>query len=166
MTTYEILSGELVRVTADNRQQAMEQLAEGYYETLEALSEIRSESCDCEQPDAKGWHVVNEAGITFEGLKRAQNEAAQDILAYVLNDYWTRGEVALTNVQEILNEAMERDTVAEWIAAVTCEWQRNTRPCRECNTARVDADIYEEELGLCLTCSNAYWSHDDEEGNE
>jgi hypothetical protein len=36
----------------------------------------------------------------------------------------------------------------------------NTRvlPCVEC-AAPVDADIHEEELGLCLECSNDYWGH-------
>lgn len=165
MTTYEILTGELVRVVADNRHEAMEQLADGNYESLEVLSDFRSESCDCEQPDARGWHKDDAAGLTFRGLKYAQNEAAQDILITVLNAYWSKGESILRELQDTLNEAMESNTVHEWIAAECCEWQRNTKPCRECQTARVDAGIYDEELGLCLTCSNAYWSHDEEGDN-
>lgn len=34
----------------------------------------------------------------------------------------------------------------------------DTRPCLEC-AAPVPADIYEDELGLCLECSNDYWGH-------
>lgn len=33
-----------------------------------------------------------------------------------------------------------------------------TRPCIYCD-APVDASIHEEELGMCLECSNAYWEH-------
>jgi len=34
-------------------------------------------------------------------------------------------------------------------------------PCEFCGT-EIRSDIYKEELGMCLDCSNAYWSHDDE----
>ena len=34
-------------------------------------------------------------------------------------------------------------------------------PCNYCGTP-IDSDIHEEELGMCLDCSNAYWSHNDE----
>lgn len=32
----------------------------------------------------------------------------------------------------------------------------------ECDYCKIliDSDVYEEELGMCLDCSNAYWSHD------
>jgi hypothetical protein len=36
------------------------------------------------------------------------------------------------------------------------------RKCIDCSVF-IDADIWQEELGMCLDCSNAYWSHDDEE---
>lgn len=36
-------------------------------------------------------------------------------------------------------------------------------PCAVCEKVLVDKDIYEEELGMCLDCSDAYWSHEDEE---
>lgn len=39
----------------------------------------------------------------------------------------------------------------------------NTIPCNMCGDP-VDADIHEEELGMCLDCSNDYFTHDDEEG--
>jgi hypothetical protein len=36
-----------------------------------------------------------------------------------------------------------------------------TRPCTGCGVA-VGHDVWFTELGMCLDCSNAYWSHDDE----
>jgi hypothetical protein len=35
------------------------------------------------------------------------------------------------------------------------------KPCNYCSTL-IDSDIHQEELGMCLDCSNAYWSHNDE----
>jgi hypothetical protein len=35
-------------------------------------------------------------------------------------------------------------------------------PCKDCFTS-IDEDVYKEELGMCLDCSNKYWSHEDEE---
>jgi hypothetical protein len=34
-------------------------------------------------------------------------------------------------------------------------------PCDYCRTP-IDSDVYEEEMGMCLDCSNAYWSHNDD----
>lgn len=31
-------------------------------------------------------------------------------------------------------------------------------PCDKCGVL-IDTDIYKEELGMCLECSNEYWSH-------
>ena len=36
------------------------------------------------------------------------------------------------------------------------------KPCIDC-AVLIDADVYVEELGMCIECSNTYWSHDDEE---
>ena len=35
------------------------------------------------------------------------------------------------------------------------------KPCVYCETL-IDADIHEAEMGMCLDCSNAYFSHDHE----
>ena len=35
------------------------------------------------------------------------------------------------------------------------------RKCNDCDTD-VEHDVWFEELGMCLECSNAYWSHDNE----
>ena len=37
-----------------------------------------------------------------------------------------------------------------------------TRPCKDCQTP-VDHDIWFEELGMCVDCSNVYFTHDDED---
>ncbi len=37
-----------------------------------------------------------------------------------------------------------------------------TLPCNECGDP-VNADIHAEELGMCIDCSNAYFTHEDEE---
>ena len=36
------------------------------------------------------------------------------------------------------------------------------KPCIHC-ALPIDRDVWVEELGMCLDCSNVYWSHDDEE---
>lgn len=38
------------------------------------------------------------------------------------------------------------------------------KPCDTCGVM-IDADIHAEELGMCVECSNEYFSHDDEEEN-
>ena len=40
----------------------------------------------------------------------------------------------------------------------------NTTPCDHCGTP-VDTDIHKEELGMCIDCSNKYWTHEEEEDN-
>lgn len=39
-----------------------------------------------------------------------------------------------------------------------------TLPCDKCGVL-IDADVHAEELGMCLECSNKYWSHEDEDDN-
>ena len=38
------------------------------------------------------------------------------------------------------------------------------KACTDCGVL-ISADVWEEELGMCVECSNAYYSHDDEEKN-
>ena len=42
------------------------------------------------------------------------------------------------------------------------EPKATTTPCNWCG-APVDSDIHEEEMGMCLSCSDAYWTHEDEQ---
>jgi hypothetical protein len=37
-----------------------------------------------------------------------------------------------------------------------------TTPCVVCSTP-ISTDIWHEELGMCLDCSNTYFTHEDEE---
>ena len=37
-----------------------------------------------------------------------------------------------------------------------------TRPCKDCQKP-VDHDIWFEELGMCVDCSNIYFTHEDED---
>ncbi len=41
MKSFHILTGELVRVIAENEEEAMEKLADGDYEEIECLSEVQ-----------------------------------------------------------------------------------------------------------------------------
>jgi hypothetical protein len=42
MKAFEILTGELVLVYAENEEEAMEKLSDGEYEEIETLSEVQS----------------------------------------------------------------------------------------------------------------------------
>jgi len=39
----------------------------------------------------------------------------------------------------------------------------DTRLCNQGCGTPVDHDVWFTELGMCLKCSNVYWSHEDEE---
>jgi hypothetical protein len=101
---YTILSGTIYEIEATSKKEAMEKLAEGVdIEEGEALSDFYG-SQPCEECSAEwGWHKNDDAGITFEQLKKAQNEAilrgilyAMEYLedinfhdgANVLHEYW------------------------------------------------------------------------------
>jgi hypothetical protein len=34
----------------------------------------------------------------------------------------------------------------------------DTKPCVDCESL-VDAEVWDEELGFCLSCSDDYWGH-------
>ena len=75
---YTILSGTIYEIEATSRDEAMEKLSEGVADGIdegEALSDFYG-SQPCEECSAEwGWHKNDDAGITFEQLKKAQNEA-------------------------------------------------------------------------------------------
>lgn len=48
-------------------------------------------------------------------------------------------------------------TVMIWFAV-----DEDKVPCDECGVP-IHSDIHEEELGMCVECSNEYYNHDDEE---
>lgn len=118
--TYEFLTGELVEIEAESEAEAWELLEAGAYEQIETLSELRSKPCSCSNPTAKGWHVDDEAGITFGGLKKAQNEAAQQMLDYVLNIYFKKGDEGLENLARSVESGANG---GEWLFRESCEWE-------------------------------------------
>lgn len=78
----------------------------------------------CSDPAAPGWHVDDDAGITFGGLKKAQNESAQQMLEYVLNIYFKKGTEGL----ETLARALDADANGgDWLFRECCEWQEKGR---------------------------------------
>ena len=58
-------------------------------------------------------------------------------------------EIALNDLEQLINgeEPDERACVS-----VDC-------------SERLDKDIWKEELGMCIECSNAYYTHEEEKGN-
>ena len=36
---------------------------------------------------------------------------------------------------------------------------KQMKPCNYCDI-KIDKDIWEEELGMCVSCSNAFFSHE------
>lgn len=85
LKTYTILSGTLYEIEASSKKEAMEKLAKGVdIEEGEAHSDFYG-SQPCEYCAAEwGWHKDDEAGITFEGLKKAQNEAILRGITYAM----------------------------------------------------------------------------------
>lgn len=82
---YTILSGTIYEIEATSKEEAMKKLAEGVdIEEGEAHSDFYG-SQPCEECSAEwGWHKQDEAGITFESLKKAQNEAILRGIKYAM----------------------------------------------------------------------------------
>lgn len=82
---FTILSGTIYEIEATSKKEAMKKLSEGVdIEEGEAHSDFYgSQPCDkCE--GEWGWHEDDDAGITFSGLKQAQNEAILKGIAYAM----------------------------------------------------------------------------------
>lgn len=124
--TFTFLSGETYDVEASNLQEAQTRLDDylngesfEYVEEGETLSEAIVKPClECPK-DAKGWHKHDDAGITYEGLKQAQNEAIIQGIQYAI-DYL-----------EDINYHDGANAVAEFLDLLTentfvpiPEWQR------------------------------------------
>lgn len=82
---YTVLSGTIYEIPATSKKEAMEKLASGVgIIEGEALSDFYG-SQPCDHCAAEwGWHKDDEAGITFEGLKKAQNEAIIKGITYAM----------------------------------------------------------------------------------
>jgi len=54
--------------------------------------------------------------------------------------------------------------VLDWYVEELCrargwgEESVSVRPCVKCGV-EMDADVHEEEMGMCLECSNRFWDH-------
>jgi hypothetical protein len=48
------------------------------------------------------------------------------------------------------------------LGQLVLELRDGKKPCYKCGSL-IDADIYKEELGMCVMCSNAYFDHSEEE---
>jgi hypothetical protein len=86
LKTYTVLSGTLYEIPATSKEEAMEKVANSPNEMLEgeALTVFYG-SQPCEECSAEwGWHKNDEAGITYEGLKQAQNEAILRGITYAM----------------------------------------------------------------------------------
>lgn len=120
--TYEFLTGEVVAIEATSEEEAWQLLGAGAYEEVETLSELRDKPCkSCSDPAAPGWHVDDDAGITFGGLKKAQNKVMEEIAGYIAHIYFTKSS-------EVFNDLME-DIADETFNAAkfggyseNCEW--------------------------------------------
>jgi hypothetical protein len=73
---YVLLSGTIYEIEATSKEEALDKLSKGVdIEEGEAHSDFYGTQ-PCEHCSAEwGWHKDDEAGITFGGLKQAQNEA-------------------------------------------------------------------------------------------
>lgn len=220
--TFTLLSGELYEVTATDRESAKEKLfnalGQGSSEGVSLLETVTdfhgSQPCEACPGNAKGWHIADEAGVTYSGLKQAQNEAIVKGVQYAI-DYLEDinhhdGANALEGFLNVLTRAdfteisewqkpwleshglyseecekIENDTSAAQKSADFLEgvqWAIDTMkaeefqrhadiletisnikhgtPCDNCAT-RIPSDIHAEELGLCLTCSDAYFTEEE-----
>lgn len=76
--------------------------------------------CSCAKPNANGWHIVDDAGITFGTLKQAQNEAAQEIAEYIAHIYFTKSNEVFNNLMDLIADGRYPDCFSE-----RCEWEAN-----------------------------------------
>ena len=123
--TFTLISGELYEVTATDKESAKEKLfnALGYGSTegvshLETVTDFHgSQPCEVCPENVKGWHIEDEAGITFGGLKQAQNEAivkgVQYAIDYLEDINYHTGANALEGFFNVLTKADFTD-ISEW----------------------------------------------------
>lgn len=86
------------------------------------IPKLLQNRCTCEKPEASGWHVSDDAGITFGGLKQAQNEASRDAAQWLAHIYFTKDANIFENLMNDIANGIEFDT--HWNG---CEWEMKTR---------------------------------------
>lgn len=106
----------------------------------------------CSDPLAPGWHVDDDAGITFGGLKKSQNEAMEEIAQYIAHIYFTKSTEVFNDLME--NIANETLTAAKFGGySETCEWlgHKALATCDECFRTML-CDEYDDNDGICNRC--------------
>lgn len=124
MTTnkFQFLTGELVEIEAQSETEAWQLLESGQYEEIEALTDLRSKPCSCSNPTADGWHVDDNPGITFGGLKRAQNESADEMAQWIAHIYFTKSTETFNELMELIaDHANQNKSFSSY--SETCEWE-------------------------------------------
>lgn len=142
--TFTFLSGETYDVKATTEREAFsivhdylasedsplnDRVTEG-----ETLTELITRPClEC-PPDSRGWHKGDDPGLTFEGLKKAQNEAilrgVQIALDYLEDVNLHTGANALNDLWEYLTGTMKPD---EWQSGFFAEHSLYSTECEGSN---------------------------------
>lgn len=123
--TFTLISGELYEVTATDKKSAQQELWDFFrygsranVVVVETVTDFHgSQPCEVCPENAKGWHIEDEAGITYSGLKQAQNEAIVKGVQYAI-DYLEdinhhTGANALEGFLNVLTKTDFTDT-SEW----------------------------------------------------
>ena len=110
------MNAEIVRLTA---QDIAELAFIGGLDDAVAI-ETEGRTCTCEKPDALGWHVVDNAGISFGGLKQAQNEASRDAAQYIAHIFFTKSEKIFNDLMELIVDNENANVFGGY--RETCEW--------------------------------------------
>ncbi len=85
--------------------------------------ETEGRTCTCEKPEALGWHVVDDAGISFGGLKQAQNESSRDAAQYIAHIYFTKPTEIFNRLMLMITDNPNANVFGGY--RETCEWLAN-----------------------------------------
>lgn len=121
--TFTMLSGNIIEIQATSEAEAWEALSAGQYEVIEALSEMREKPCTaCSDPAQPGWHADDDAGITFGGLKKAQNESADDMAQWIAHIFFTKSTEVFNDLMYLI---VDKANAGERFSSYSerCEWE-------------------------------------------
>jgi hypothetical protein len=81
------------------------------------------------------------------------------------NGYWLVSDIidGYLTTRTYLNYE-QKEAVEAFATEFGIDLSEEMTPCETCEIG-VQTDIWLEELGFCVTCSNAYFTHEDEEAN-
>lgn len=71
---------------------------------------------------------------------------------------WERARI-ITIIKEEAGVAPAGMNFSDWLLALIDNDNPTQRPCVYCDTG-VDADVWGEELKMCVECSNKFYSHE------